>query len=149
MLVEEASADGVRGAKASGAGTAWDSAAACGAAAWLWRSVWFWRVFPWLSALAIIGTSTVLTLLFGTSVYEDCPQAIGTSSGTPRGWAWTVLLALLLTWLLVEPIFILLSNNRTRVRSIACTLLSPLVHMYHLLNECECCTNCQTSFVDV
>ena len=41
----------------------------------VWNSVAFWRVFPWLFALAIIVTSDLFTLLFGTGVFKDCPQA--------------------------------------------------------------------------
>ena len=49
-------------------------------------------------------------------------QAIATWDLPPRGWAWTVLLSLLQTWLVIDPLFILVRNNasctRTRVRTV-------------------------------
>ena len=82
-----------------------------GCCATLWHSVTFWRVFPWLVALLLIAGSDLLILTFGTAVFDDCPQAIATWDLPPRGWAWTVLLSLLQTWFLIDPIFILLRNN--------------------------------------
>jgi anti-sigma-K factor RskA len=87
----------------------------------VWRSVRFWRVFPWLVALAIIAVADVYTLMFGAAVFDECPEAIATISMPPRGWAWTVLLSLLQSWLVFDPLVILIRNNlrctRTRVRT--------------------------------
>ena len=87
------------------------AAARRGCCSALWNSVVFWRWMPWVVALVLIAGSDVLILLFGTAVFDDCPQAIATWSLPPRGWAWTVLLSLLQTWFILDPIFILLRNN--------------------------------------
>lgn len=50
----------------------------------LWHSVTFWRWMPWIFALGIIGVADFFTLLFGTGVFEDCPQAIATWDLPPR-----------------------------------------------------------------
>ena len=82
----------------------------------VWQSVQFWRTFPWVVALAIIVVATFYTLSWGAAVVDDCPEAIATLAMPPRGWACTVLLSLLLSWLCFDPLLVILRNN-----SAACT----------------------------
>jgi hypothetical protein len=97
-------------------------------AARLWRSVRFWRAFPWGLALSLIAACGYFTVLFGLDVFDECPQAIATSQqGLPAGWAWTVVFSLLLSWAVFDPAHILLRNNWQAMK----TALSGLCRRAH------------------